>query len=47
MNEELMRKNGLDKEDFEPSELNAKDMAEEALLQAKYNEILIEILMEG
>ena len=36
----------IGKEKFEPTEVSAEELAEEAYLKAEYNSILIELIME-
>lgn len=43
----LIKAAGLSEEDFQKQKLTDREVAEEAYLKATYNEILIEILMEG
>ena len=45
MNEKLLLSNGLAPEDLLP-QATAQEIAEEAYLQAAYNAVLIEIMME-
>lgn len=46
MQKKMMEAAGLTEEDF-AHQLTAQDIAEEAYLMAEYNNILIEIMMEG